>query len=158
MKLARILAGHSGVGKTTDALGSVADLPIDQYRICSANDYFYTDDGEYDFKPMELPHAHAECLRNFISACQAGLPLVIVDNTNTNIAEIAPYQLVASAYGYEVRIEAWLSPDLTVLSKAAARNIHGVPLNTAVMQQARLEDTIENAPPWWDIQTTEVTL
>ncbi len=81
---------------------------------------------------------------------------MIVDNTNTTVGEIAPYHAIASAYGYEVRIEAHISPDLTVLSKAAARNTHGVPLNTVVMQQARLEDTIENAPPWWDIQTTEV--
>jgi hypothetical protein len=155
-KIARILCGPSGIGKSTDALESVADLPIDQYAMVSADNHFYDDEGVYNFDPNELPRAHAACLRNFISACQMGLPLVICDNTNTTIGEIAPYQAVAAAYGYEVRIEAFIAASLTELHILAQRNQHGVPLNTVVLQQARLEDTIKDAPPWWNIQTTEV--
>lgn len=68
---------------------------------------------------------------------------VCVDNTNTSVAEIAPYAASALAFGHRVRI-------LTIRSRpefAAARNIHGVPPITVGMMYQRM--VTEVLPPWW---------
>lgn len=108
-----ILQGISGAGKSTYAakLGG---------RIVSANDYFQARDG-YRFAPAKLGEAHAQCMRRFIEMVQGSEPLVIVDNTNTTVAEIAPYYSVGQAYGYAVRIVRVVAG----VQAATARGRHG---------------------------------
>jgi tRNA uridine 5-carbamoylmethylation protein Kti12 len=81
----------------------------------------------YEFDPSKLPMAHQQCMRGFIAALTAVKSLsdyhIIVDNTNINSVEIAPYYLVGEALGAEVeilRVEAEL--DVCI-----QRNVHGVP-------------------------------
>lgn len=140
----KILCGVSGSGKTTYArsLGNGVE-------ICSADSYF-EDNGEYMFEARRLPEAHAACLRRFVEfvthPCKC-TKCVVVDNTNTTIAEIAPYAALALAYGYDLEILVFQAH----AEVAAARNVHSVPFNTVAQQAARLRATCDELPPWWKV-------
>jgi hypothetical protein len=102
--------------------------------------------GEYAFDPARLGECHAICLRTFVELVRSpgNLP-VVVDNTNTTIAEIAPYAALALAYGHDLEIVLLqASPGI-----AAARNIHGVPESTVRQMATRAGATYWRLPPWW---------
>lgn len=113
--------------------------------LASADDYFGT---PYKFDPAKLGEAHGACFRKVIEALQRKEELVVVNNTNTSLVEIAPYMVAAQAYGYEANIiSLQIDPKI-----AAARNTHGTPLATVEKMAERLAKTLEDLPPWWDIQ------
>lgn len=72
------------------------------------------------------------------------IPDVVVDNTNTTVAEIAPYAALALAYGHELEIVT-LDCDPAI---GAKRNTHGVPLAACNAMHLRLAD--RQLPPWWN--------
>lgn len=131
-----IMRGVPGSGKSTYTKGR---------RKVSADSFFEVD-GEYRFDPRLLPHAHGKCLRDFIDLCRnpEGDELV-VDNTGTTIAEIAPYAATALAYGHSIKIIT-LECDPEV---AAARNVHGVPRAAVIAMHKRLQEDTAKIPPWW---------
>ncbi len=138
-----IYCGIPGSGKSTRI---AKDHPL--ALVVSADAYF-VQCGEYRFNPSQLPAAHAACLRQFVGYVSREGSLtpctydVVVDNTNTTIAEIAPYAALALAYGCELEI-------VTVLCEpeiAAQRNVHGVPLAACVAMEKRLSSRA--MPPWW---------
>lgn len=136
-----IMLGVPGSGKSTHA--KALQLPI-----VSADDAFVGDDGVYRFNPADLPKAHASCLRRFVELVQHGMD-VVVDNTNTSVAEIAPYAALAQAYGHELRLlRVECDPEV-----AATRNVHGVPAETVRAMHARLAATVKLLPPWWPLET-----
>jgi predicted kinase len=113
--------------------------------LASADDYF---GKPYKFDPTKLGEAHGACFRKVIEALQRREELVVVNNTNTTLVEIAPYMVAAQAYGYEANIiSLQIDPKI-----AAARNTHGTPLATVEKMAERLAKTLEDLPPWWDIQ------
>ena len=137
-----ILCGISGSGKSTlaEEIGGM---------VCSADDYFIKN-GEYKFNPRSLPDAHATCLREYVEALQARVDRyawsdMVVDNTNTTIAEIAPYAALALAYGCELLIKI-VECDVET---AVKRNIHGVPRTTIEAQATRIAGLKAALPPWW---------
>jgi predicted kinase len=71
--------------------------------------------------------------------------LIVVDNTNTTVAEMAPYMAVAAAYGHDTKVVT-IDCDPEV---AAARNVHGVPVQTVKAQHDRIVKETKNMPPWW---------
>ena len=97
----KILCGVSGSGKST-MCKDLMDATLDVVK-CSADDFFMQD-GKYIFTPAGLSAAHASCLRRFIACCQDCVGLILVDNTNTTIMEIAPYAAIALAYGYDLEV------------------------------------------------------
>jgi len=133
-----ILCGIPGSGKTFSTQAGDTPTPI-----VSADHYFIFN-GEYRFDPSKLGEAHGQCLRYFIARVRAGED-VIVDNTNTGVAEIAPYMSIALAYGAEVEVKVFLA-DPEVCAK---RNTHGVPLKACQGMHARLLATLEAYPPFW---------
>jgi predicted kinase len=141
MKQVIVLQGLPGSGKSTFTreLGGV---------VVSADDTFETPEG-YRFDPARISEAHNSCFRAFIEAVQAGKPLVIVDNTNTSVAEMAPYMLGAGAYGYEAKVMRVLCSVETALE----RNVHEVP-EPAIRAMAEALETVE-LPPWWELETVE---
>jgi predicted kinase len=140
MNQVKIMQGMSGAGKSTWVKNNVFDV------ICSVDDYFMVN-GQYRFDPRDLPQAHWNCMRKFIEHVQMEWPAVIVvDNTNTTIAEVAPYYAVAEAYGWDVEI-VYIPCEV---DKAIARNIHGAPENTIRAMAQRLESFGTNMPPWWN--------
>jgi hypothetical protein len=54
----------------------------------------------------------------------------------------------AQAYGAEANI-IYLRIDPKI---AAARNVHGTPVETVEKMAERLEKTLKDLPPWWDIE------
>jgi predicted kinase len=139
-----ILVGVSGSGKSTVAreLGGVS---------VSADHYFTDADGNYNFDPSKLSDAHAACLRQFLAHVQMRRAQVVVDNTNTTVAEIAPYAAIALAYGFELEI-LFVPCDPEV---AHARNTHGVPLAGVQAQAKRIYSLRDSLPPWWPTRTVK---
>lgn len=137
MKKVWIYCGVPGAGKST-----LIDRHANPY-VCSADAYFTDEFGNYDFIPAELSEAHASCLRQFTDYVRFGAPEIVVDNTNTTVAEIAPYAALALAYGYELEIVTLLVDP----SVAGARNIHGVPMAAVQAMHDRLLK--RDLPPWW---------
>lgn len=141
--------------------------------ICSADHFFLTPDGKYNFDATKLSEAHAACLREFIRlvhfharektvrkvtilrGCSgAGKSFfikthpeleLVVDNTNTTATEIAPYAQIAPAYGLDVEIVT-LKIDPTI---AAARNQHEVSLTSVQRMVRRLDAETQHFPQWW---------
>jgi len=123
-KKVKVMRGISGSGKSTLAKKlhrqamDAGECPL----ICSADDFFLDGFGEYKFDVAKLDAAHRDCMHKFLLALQDGHSPVIVDNTNINIEDLAPYVAVGNALGYEVEI---LQVD-TPFEMAKGRNVHGV--------------------------------
>jgi predicted kinase len=84
-------------------------------------------------------------LRGFVELVQLNKLNVVVDNTNTTLAEIAPYISLASAYGYEVEVVHFPC----TLSVSFQRNTHGVPMTTIEKMNANLKGTLAMWPVYW---------
>lgn len=146
-----ILSGPSGAGKSTWV---EEEYHNSQCLVVSA-DHFFMADGAYKFNPAMLSQAHNACLRKFIEACQAGAqeaeknlesPVVVVDNTNTTVEEIAPYYSVAKAYGYDVELVTFQLP----VELAAKRNTHGVPFQSVQAMADRIKARV--IPRFWNLK------
>jgi hypothetical protein len=149
-----ILQGVSGSGKSTLAAKLIDGLPMGKQVCVSADNLFINfKTGEYKFDPSLLGKAHQACLRGFTWSLldeEAGTSadLVVVDNTNTSVVEVAPYYALAESFGYEVTI---LHVEAEGgIAAAAKRNTHGVPLAGVIAQAERLSLFGESMPPWWN--------
>jgi len=141
MKQVIVMRALPGAGKSTRIS---RDFP--EAHVVSADNFFMQGvgvDRKYVFDPSKIGDAHANCFWKFIQELQSGYHTVIVDNTNTREAEIAPYMLGAAAFGYRAKVVT-LQCDPKV---AAARNVHGVP-EEVVLKMAELLD--KPLPPWWE--------
>jgi predicted kinase len=137
-----ILRGPSGAGKSTWAKKQKGAF------IVSA-DSFFMKNGEYQFDPKKLGEAHAKCLRDFthaVSSPDSQDDLIIVDNTNTTITEVAPYAALALAFGHEMTIMTFVGDAV----KAARRNVHLVPATSVVAMAERIDKSTALFPPWWN--------
>jgi predicted ABC-type ATPase len=150
MKQVIILSGVSGSGKSTYAEKLLTET---QGVKVSADHYFTQSDGNYHFDPAKLTEAHADCFRRFIGYLQDPMPwsCVVVDNTNTTVAEIAPYMLGALAFGYQPEIITLRvntrAPNYQALDMVYRRNTHGVSENVVYSQHNRLSNRV--LLPWW---------
>jgi predicted kinase len=149
-----VLRGISGSGKSTLAQELVQKTPASIAWV-SADQYFTDEDGGYHFDPAKLGEAHGDCLRQFVRNLQVDATygvknsLVIVDNTNTTVAEAAPYMALAAAYGFNALLVT-LDADPR---KAALRNVHGVSPETTDAQYVRLTAETPRLPPFWETAT-----
>jgi predicted kinase len=140
-----LMRGTSGSGKSTYVR---KNYPISNGAIvCSADHFFQTADG-YVFDASKLAEAHQACLRkymttihNYLAGYCDDVSNVIVDNTNLQLWELAPYLSIAQAYGLEVEIIRCVAP----ITVAADRNVHGVPLKTIEGMGRRFENLL----PFW---------
>lgn len=137
-KKVKILRGVPGSGKshyTNDFKDAI---------VVSADTYFMVNGG-YNFNKSKLGEAHKDCLKRFIAyiiTFKFDGGLIIVDNTNITVAEIAPYYQIAAAYGWDVEIITFNAPvDLCI-----KRNVHNVS-EEAIKQRHRLMETEENRFP-----------
>lgn len=141
MRRVIILRGVPGSGKTT-----LAKRQYDGACIVSADDY-YMRNGVYRFDPALLSMAHADCLRRFVALLSDGCSCdrVVVDNTNTTVAEIAPYYALAIAFGLNPLIVTLIVDPII----AAARNVHGVSTEACIAMNKRIERETPHFPQWW---------
>lgn len=129
-----ILVGAPGSGKTTWAATQVGGV------ICSADHFFTAADGTYRFDPAGLGYAHSFCFRDAVEAVQDKCRVVVVDNTNTTLVEIAPYVALGRAYGYEV---------IPLVFSGTYKNVHGVSDQQVLAARARIADTLNAWPRFW---------
>lgn len=151
-----ILQGVSGAGKSTLALQLTHGLPAGQSVIVSADDFFIDPETRlYKFNPVLLGEAHKVCLRMFVAAVSEHpkADVVVVDNTNCTVEEVARYYALAAAYGYDVTILT-VGFETDVLT-CATRSVHGVPVDAVIGQGDFLASFSETMPPWWTRQTVE---
>jgi len=143
-----IMRGIPGSGKS-----SWAEKHYPECHHCSADNYFTSEDGEYEFNPAEIGNAHRSCMKAFLTAIEFCEQIdsqwpIVVDNTHTQLWELSPYLQVARAMGYDVTVVT-VQCDIDV---AAKRNTHGVPENAIHAMANRFE----SIPPFWDCETLTV--
>jgi len=118
-KILTILRGIPGCGKSTvaeylaEATGAV---------VCTADDFFVTTDGNYEFVKDKIGFAHHWCKTKCKKAMEKGLP-VIVANTSTTESELEPYFMLAKEFDYKVFC-------LVVENRHGGKNVHDVPEET----------------------------
>lgn len=151
MKLAKIMRGVPGSGKSTHARKMRNDFlneaPFRRSVIFSSDAKLHVD-GVYTWTYERMKKAHDDVLLDFVKDVSDGLAvntLLIVDNTNTTAWEISPYYRLAEAYGWNVEIIQVNCPART----AAARTVHGVPLDKVLAMESRIN--VETLPPWWKV-------
>lgn len=145
-----IMRGVSGSGKSTYArkmYPGALMFSSDDYWTCINPNKTYQE----NFDVTKLGEAHTWNMRRFIDYMLHLEKLwnhsgtVIIDNTNTTLAEIAPYYAVAQAFGADVQVVT-----LDVLQSVAfKRNTHGVPEKAHMAQHLRLLATNVDFPPYW---------
>lgn len=145
------MRGVPGSGKSTLAkkirqeAHDLEQLPL----IVSADDYFIKD-GVYKFDAAQLRDAHQFCFKTFLQAVQDRMSPIIVDNTNINVEDVAPYVAVGEVNDYDVEI-IQVPTDVDV---AAARNVHGVPRNKVREMHGRL--SITRLPKRWKVTNAKI--
>jgi predicted kinase len=158
MRKVIVLSGVSGSGKTTYAKKLWTAEP--NSMCVSTDDYFMKYGIPYEgyppvycFDPTKLSDAHGKCFRDFIEVVRERVhSLVIVDNTNTTVEEIAPYMLAASAYGWEAEVHTIVVDvgrygTARVVDTLARRNTHGVSRNAIISQGFRI--SLRELPKYW---------
>ena len=95
-----VMRGLPGSGKSTivKRLSQVYPGAV----VCSADNYFISEEGVYEHDRSKLKDAHEYSTRNAREACEAGKNVVIVDNTNVTKWECVPYFKTASETDYAV--------------------------------------------------------
>jgi len=145
----KIMRGLPGSGKSTYAKRNFPDAIV-----CSADLYFTNGMGEYNFKPAELPRAHARCLLKFVewldrAAISERDPesnrelTIVVDNTNVDAVSLAPYISLAIAYEADIEVIT-MSCDV---QDAAKRNVHNVPIHAIDRMYKTMQEF--NPPAHW---------
>lgn len=120
-----IMRGCPGSGKSTKA----KKLAGENGKVFSSDDFFMVD-GEYKFDASKLHQAHQWNQKRSLEAIEQGLPIVVVDNTNTTIKELKsyiPHILAAEEADYEVEIVEPETDWAFDIDKLVELTTHGVP-------------------------------
>lgn len=104
-KIMIILRGLPGSGKSTLA-HSLAES-LENTIVCSADDFFLTSSGNYEFDETKREEAHKTCHEKARNACISSNN-VVIDNTNIRKWETKYYISLAMEYNYVAMI---LEPD-----------------------------------------------
>mgnify|MGYP002875888672 CR=1 FL=1 len=134
-----IMRGLPGSGKST-----FVEENFPSATVCSADNFFLNDDGDYVFVPQKISEAHQDCWGHYIDALFRKEEQVVVDNTNMCSWEYANYVKLATKKGYTVRIICMAAGlhDETSVKTLAERNSHGVDAQTISRMKDRYEPDV----------------
>jgi predicted kinase len=127
-----ILKGVSGSGKTTFA--KLIEYPC---CICTADDYFYDKNGQYNFDLNKLGLAHAACRDKFDEAIKDPIITnIVIANTNTKESDYSYYVNRAEKFGVNVMY--------VILEKRHDNpNVHNVPDFVLDRQEKNIIQTLK---------------
>lgn len=128
-----IMRGFPSAGKSwtsKEILAKFKETEGKEGVILSTDEYFYTMIGppdEYTFDPRRLGTAHMWNQQRTWDAVTEGVPLIIIDNTNTVISEARPYAEYGCLKDYEISIQEptsswWLTIHDLLLDKKSNRS------------------------------------
>jgi predicted kinase len=124
-----IMRGLPGSGKSTKA----KKLAGNQGQVFSADDYHVMmGNGKYDFRPENVGKAHSWNQRRAYAAVEAGVPIVVIDNTNTTLREMRAYRKhmkLAMLMGYTISIEESDTEWAFNIDECEKKGTHNVPRN-----------------------------
>ncbi|KAJ8320766.1 hypothetical protein KUTeg_002353, partial [Tegillarca granosa] len=151
-----IMRGISGSGKST--LVNIIQKVYPNAVVCSADFYFVTEDGTYNFQPDCLSYAHFDCQKNAREACLKQMNVIVIDNTNIRRWEMKLYLDMAREFNYvvvPVRPRTRWREDPHELFK---RNKHGVGFDVIQKKIRMFEDIIPIYYGWFLNNITLSTL
>lgn len=119
-----IIRGLPGAGKSLFAT-------FISNNICTADDYFINDKGEYIFDPV-LSIAHTKCFMKCENFLQKGIEKVVVANTSTTEWEFKGYIELGKKYGYRVH-------SIIIENRRFGQNTHNVPVETIEKMEKRFD-------------------
>lgn len=122
-----ILRSWPGGGKSHVARQLIESFDSESV-VCSADHYFINDQGVYAFDFNLLGKAHAACRDKFVKALEAGVPLIVVDNTHIVYSDLRDYVAWAAIAGYKVKLVEGKAPWRNNVDECFKRNAHGVPI------------------------------
>ena len=140
-----ILRGGPGSGKSWYAAQRCFTIGVIP-TVCSADEFFINDVGEYDFDPKWLGRAHGACLKKCVEAMASRLK-VIIDNTNSKPEEMIPYLALCQAFSYSCKVIT-IHCDREI---AWARQLHDLPRDKfdsifTTVEQSQVPKLYRNAP------------
>ena len=149
-----IMRGLPGSGKSTLAKRIVNEAKVGV--VLSTDDYFMRN-GQYIFRPEELSNAHKANHDQAAQAVRNKVPLVVIDNTNTQSWEMRPYFELGVANSYKIQI---LEPSTDWKFKPkmlTSRNSHGVPRHSIENMMDRYEKnlTVDTLLALWNLKEKE---
>lgn len=117
-----IMQGTSGSGKSK--LANELVKGVDSSVVCSADQYFEKPDSPagFEFDKTKIGAAHSYSMRKFLDALNNDVDLIVVDNCNTKLYEMAPYVRAAQAFDREILVVRTECP----IKEAQDRAIHCV--------------------------------
>ena len=134
-----IIRGLSGAGKTT-----LADIICGNNDACvtiAADDYFYNEDGVYEFDAEQLRDAHDWCKTETESCMTQGFKTIVVHNTFTRRWEVEPYIQLASKHNYRVIVTSLFDSGKND-AELAGRSEHGIEIYNVRNQRRRWESDV----------------
>lgn len=127
MSMLYLVRGIPGSGKSTFALKLANSIGAYTYE---ADHYHIDADGDYNWKPENVPAAHAWCQRAVRHIMTSNRKDIVVSNTFTTEKELKPYLALAAEHGYDVTT-------LIVEGRHGNPSIHGVPEETMTKMRNR---------------------
>lgn len=119
MNMMFVVRGLPGSGKSTLAQTMSKAMHIRHFE---ADQFLYTEEGEYVWSPKRLGWAIRQCQRHTEHEMQNGHD-VIVAGVFANNKALRPYKRLADTYGYAVTY-------IVVENRHEGQNIHDVPPET----------------------------
>ena len=132
MRQCIILKGTSGSGKS-----SFAELIAQPSVICTADDWFVNDKGNYNFDATKLGLAHGACREKFdIALSDESVQNIVIANTNVKPQDYQYYVDRAEKAGLRVF-------HVVLEKRHDGKNTHNVPDETLQRQHKTLCDNLK---------------
>ena len=151
-----IMRGVSGSGKST--IVSELKSTYSDAVVCSADDFFFGENGVYTFDIKLLPVAHESCRNKARTACETKKNIVIIDNTNVKKWEMTDYVNMASNHGYVINIIVPQTPWCFDPVELARKNQHGVPEEVLCKKIKMFEEVMPIYYGWILNQSDSISL
>jgi len=114
-----IMRGLPGSGKSTLAK---------QYGgVIFSTDDLFIENGVYNFNPSKLKENHDLNYQRTVEALQNKIPIIVIDNTNTQKWEVERYVMSGIEHGYMVQFSEPSTDWKFSVDELAVKNSHGVP-------------------------------